>query len=262
MDDLALDMATVDAQLAEPAPIAVPADPWLARRALGFGASDVPALLIAVAGYSPEGAPDYIAERARPTNRTLGFPRIIAEKAGIVAPKKVSTAAETGTRRERELLWQWAARVARRQFYCEVESLIVPSRVRHADVAMRCAMPWVDRHCPTLTATLDAWADDVLGEEVAIELKCSASERRDLPWHWRAQVQAQLAVTGAAYGLLVCGEQWAAWHGNDGPIRCWEVPRNEDEIAVIRDATRRGWEMVEAAKAEAAKVKAKKEGKR
>ena len=43
---------------------------------------------------------------------------------------------------------------------------------------------------------------------------------------------------------VVCGEFWAAWHGNDGPIRCWEVQRDEDEIAVIRDAARRGWEIV------------------
>jgi hypothetical protein len=243
MDSLALDHETLAAQLAEPAQ-AEPLTGWHARRALGFGASDVPALLLALGIASPAGTPDYITEKAKPTNRTRGVARLFAEKAGIVAPKKTSAAAEKGTKRERELLTQWQARIARQQWYCDAEELVIASRVQHSDSMLKCAWPLVDRHAPMLTATLDAWAWDSLGGELVVELKCSASERRDIPWHWRAQVMAQLAVTGADYGLLVCGEFWAAWHGNDGPIRCWEVQRNEDEIAVIRDAARRGWEIV------------------
>jgi hypothetical protein len=81
-----------------------------------------------------------------------------------------------------------------------------------------------------------------------IELKCSATPRPELPWYWRAQVIAQLAVTGAAYGVVVCGEEWAAWHGNSGMIRAWRVERDEVEIEAVREVARRGWSMVEGAR--------------
>jgi hypothetical protein len=66
-------------------------------------------------------------------------------------------------------------------------------------------------------------------------------------------VQAQLAVSGADYGLLVCGEMWSAWHGNDGRVRVWLVERDEAQIDAIRAAVRDGWAAVEAARAGAAK---------
>lgn len=251
-DALALDFATLDGQLSESGARAVdaPADPWLQRRALGFGASDIPALLIAMGKRAATDAPKYIADRARTTNRTHGVARIFAEKVGVLAPEKVGAAALKGTLRERELLSQWRTMLSRGVYADESEALIVPSSVRHADVGMRCAMPWLDRHEPRLTATLDGWADDVLGQELVLELKCSASERRELPWYWRDQVQAQLAVTGAEWGVLVCGEMWSAWHGNDGPIRVWPVQRDEAVIADIRDAVRTGWAIVERLKQE------------
>jgi hypothetical protein len=234
--DFSLD--AMEAAIDEPVP--PPEDPWLQRRALGFGASDMPALVLALVDKTRE-APKYIADRARITNRTRGYPRIVAEKAGLLAPLASGEAANRGTQRERELLEQWRLRLEHGSFYCDAERLIDASRVRHSDVAMRCAMPWVDRFCPPLTATLDAWATDTLGAEVAVELKCSASERRELPWYWRTQMLAQLAV---------CGEQWAAWHGNDGPIRCWLVERDESAIDALRVAARAGWSMVEKLKTE------------
>jgi hypothetical protein len=245
MDELSLDMQTVDAQLAEPTRH-VESNAWLARRALGFGASDVPALLIALGVVSTEGTPKYILDKARATNRTCGAPRIFAEKAGVALPLKGSSAASRGTERERELLAQWRMMLSRGVYYDEfAESVVVHESVTHADSMLRCVWPLVDRQCRKLAATLDAWATDTLGGELVVELKCSASERRDLPWWWRAQVHAQLAVTGADYGLLVCGEHWASWHGNDGPIRVWPVERDESAIARIRDAAEVGWDIVE-----------------
>jgi hypothetical protein len=240
----------MSAGLPEPEGEPLPDDPWLQRRALGFGASDMPALCLAL-GVCTGDAPDYIERRSKITNRTKGFPRIVAEKARVVRPLAVGQAAEIGKRRERELLAQWRMRLERGAYYCDAERLILAERVRHHDVSMRCAAPWVDRHCPILTATLDAWADDALGDECVIELKCSATEHRDLPWYWRTQIMVQLAVTGAPYGLVVCGENWAAWHGNDGPIRAWLVERDEAAIEVLRDTARRGWAMVEKAKGSA-----------
>lgn len=249
MTDAALDFSLdgMDAQLAEAGPLlAPPADPWLARRSLGFGASDVPALLLAAGLRSADGCPGYLADKAKPTRSTRGLPRLIAEKAGIVAPKKVGSAAQRGTERERELLSAWRDLLVREVYYdVAAEGAVLPDRITHADALLKSAWPLVDRYAPSLSATLDAWAWDALDLELVVECKCSATERREIPWWWRDQVMAQLAVTGAAYGLLCCGEFWSHWSGNDGPIRVWRVDRNETEIAVIRDATTRGWQAVQ-----------------
>lgn len=251
-DELSLDHETVAMQLAdgELAHVAPPADPWLARRTMAWGASEVPALLLALGLARGVDVPDYIARRARATTRARGQPRIIAEKAGLVAPLRVGRAAHLGTEREQELLEQWRAHLERGSYRCEAEELVIPATVRHASVAPRCSLPWVDRHCTVLAATPDAWADDALGAELLVELKCSTTERRELPWHWMVQVQAQLAVIGAQWGLVVCGEYWAAEWAHDGPIRAWEVPRDEALIETIRDACREGWRRVEALRAE------------
>lgn len=246
--DLALDDATVGGQLETAAPVQPPADPWLARRALGWGASDVPALLIALGARPADGAPRYIADRARVLRQTRGYPRLIAEKALLVAPYATGRAATRGTARERELLAHWRTLLEHGQYYCDDERDVVPESVTHADALLRCAWPLVDRHCPPLTCTLDAWARDTWGCELVAELKCSATERRELPWYWRDQLQAQLAVTGADYGLLVCGEYWSADYGHDGPVRVWPVQRDEDAIDEIRSAARVGWCMVEEAR--------------
>lgn len=246
MDDLALDLATLDAQLDGRALVEPSGTPWQRRRAMAFGASDVPAVLLALARRSGD-CPRYIAEKAEPVRVPggIGVARIFAEKAGLVAPKRVGSAAAKGTKRERELLVQWRMRLEHQQYYCDAERLLVPESIQHADDAPLEWYPLVDRHCPALTCTPDAWCRDVLGQLVGIELKCSATERRQLPWWWRDQKMAQLAVTGEAYGLLVCGEFWAAWHGNDGTIRAWPVERDEDAIAEVREACTTGWEMVE-----------------
>lgn len=239
--------------LDEAAPVAeAPAEPaaaaWHARRALGFGASDVPALLRAL-GVISEPATQYIEKRARVTRNTRGLPRIIAEKAGLVAPLAAGSAASKGAARERELLATWRALLERRIYADETaESLVVPSSIRHADAVPRCWWPLVDRHAPILTATLDAWATDYLGSALVVEIKCSMEECLELPWWWRWQVIAQLAVSGADYGLVVCGERWSAWHGDDGPVRVWLVERDEQEIEMVRDAARRGWAQVQGAK--------------
>lgn len=246
---LSMELDVMDAQASEPLEVAEPAsDPWLERRRYGFGASEIPALLVGLGLRDYPKCPDYITNNARKTSRTKGLPRIVAQKAEIVMPLAVGEAARKGTVREPELFSTWRTLLARRQHYGEHERLIVPGTAMHASTFLRSAQPLVDRHCHRLTSTLDGWARDMLDRDLVIECKCSASQRREIsPW-WVDQVQAQLAVTAADAGVLVCGEEWAAWHGNDGPIRSWLVERDERVIDEIREAVRLAWEMVEASR--------------
>jgi len=256
-DDLSLDFETVEAQCATRTSSAGSTNTtgssggsgglsgWHGRRAHGFGASDVPALLLAFGSAGYDNPPKYLADKARTTNRTFGLPRLIAEKAGLIDPKEVGQAAARGTARERELLDQWRELLEHRQFYCDEEMLIVPETICHASDVPQEWFPLVDRECPSLTCTPDAWCRDVVGRLVGVELKCSASERRELPRWWWHQKQAQFCPTAESWGLVVCGEKWSAWHGDDGPVRSWPVQRDESAIAIIRDACVRGWKLVE-----------------
>lgn len=235
-------------------PATATGDDWLERRGYGFGGSDLPALFVALGIQDGTDAPDYITNRARITNRTRGVARIFAEKAGLLAPLKVGAAANKGTAREEELLLHWQQLLTRRQWYGPHERLLVPSSLGLARHAPKRWYPLVDRHCPRLTDTPDSWICDALDGLHVVQAKCSATEKRDLPWWWALQVQGEIAVQAADGGLLVCGEFWSAWHGNDGPVRSWPVERNDNEIARIRAAVSEGWAIVERLKA--AKVEA------
>jgi hypothetical protein len=260
-DDLAslsLSHEVIDAQLAEDEAYVTQTtqpDPWLERRGYGFGCSDLPALFVALGIESGEGAPDYITDRARTTNRTRGVARIFAEKAGVVAPLKVGPAALKGTKRETELLRHWQTLLRRRVYYGPHEALYVPGSLGLAEHAPKRWYPLVDRHCPRLTDTPDSWILDALDGMHVVQAKCSATEKPTLPWWWALQVQGEVAVQAADGGVLVCGEMWSAWHGNDGPVRSWPVERCEASIARIRAAVAEGWSIVErlrAARTEAA----------
>lgn len=237
---------------AAPAPIT---DPWLSRRGCGFGASDVPVLLAAMSIAPLDLLPKYAQARAKVTNRTHGVARIFAEKAGLVAPLASGPAAAQGTRHEERLLLTWQTLLTRRQWYGQHERLLVPGTLALASAAPREWYPLVDRHCPALTCTPDAWMRDALDGLVKVEAKCTTRETREARWSWRVQVQAQLAVSGADSGVIVCGDGWAAsWRsenaeGPSGPIRSWPVLRDDAEIARIRAAVSEGWAIVERLKA-------------
>lgn len=228
---------------------------WLERRSFGIGASDVPALLIAMGLRDGSDAPRYLTDRARHVvvagdmSAQQTAPRLFAEKAGLVQPLKVGNAALAGIRREAELIATWRDLLSRSVYYGEHERSLIPRTVRRAEPVQ--IMPLVDRRCPVLCATPDAWAEDVIEQFVVVQAKCSYGEKRELPWWWRDQVLAEMAVTGADWGVLVCGEYWARDGAppGDGPIRSWAIERDEVAISEIRDAARRGWAAVEALKA-------------
>lgn len=237
------DIAALDVPpVAEPVP--PPSDPWLARRQLGFGASDTAALLIALGRRHTEDYPAWVRDAAKPIRTRAGIvPRVLARKAGLAAYEAPSAVALEGIRREREL---YSALYRMRYRGLDPESLTYAP-----DATPRECLPLVDRYERALSATPDAWARDLYGGLVCVELKCSVQAVLHLPAHYALQVQAQIAVMGAESGLLVVGQQWGAAWAPDGPIAVWAVERDEAVIAEIREAAAEGWRRVCALREEA-----------
>jgi hypothetical protein len=231
---MSMDPATMEAE-ARAARVTAPVDPWLTRRLLGFGASEVGALLLALDLASLEeraAAPKYMLDDARV---------LIRRKAGLTRGGKAGRAAERGAEAERHVLAAWA---------CPVRSQLVS--VTHADAAPRSWYPLVDRECPRLTATPDAWGVDLFGDDVGIEVKATVHRREVTPWYWLAQVHAQMAVCGYPWSALVIGEGWAHHdaRGRQSPVAVY-VERDEAWIARIRSAVVAGWFRVVQAKGNA-----------
>jgi hypothetical protein len=239
---LAMDFETVDAQLAEPrvkGPMTA-RDRWLARRAFGFGASDIPALLVGLGMREMSSVPKGIQKHAKVIRGTKGAPRIVAEKAGL----KAALAHSGGGELEGELVYSWRDSLAH-------DHDLDPASIIHEKRPYELQAPLVDPLCPRLMVSLDAWGHHVLGMLETIEGKCGDPNQEteawpkdgSCPWWWRTQVQAQLAATGAWRGWLVCGVGWSFRGG--GPISAWPIERDEDAIAEIRSAVVKGWSMVE-----------------
>lgn len=238
--ELAADPEAARRVAAEPLQrVSRPTDPWLERRMYAWGASEVPALLVALGLRDASTVPDYLADNAKPIRTRRGtWPRMVLEKACARGPLKVGEAARIGQAREPELLAAWRSTLTDRD-------VIDASTVTHSSSVPRWLWPVVDRHCHRLAVSLDAWCADVLGEQVIVELKCSRKEHAECPWWWRTQVQAQLAATDAGAGLVVCGQGWSWSMTATGPIDAWLVERDERAIAELRDACEQGWRLVE-----------------
>jgi hypothetical protein len=231
-DELSLDVATVAQQLADASAAADAArDPWLVRREHGWGASEIAALLLA---YDPIDVELRTARQYHLDDAAigrLGVPRTVARKARLARARPQTATMRAGHELERELVARWAAQSG----YDDVQ---------HADAAPREWYPLVDRECPRLTATPDAWCRGPCGELIAVEAKCTREHPgHALPWYWRVQVQAQIAVMSAAAGCLVCGPGWIVGSGAE-PVS-WLVERDDAEIERIRRVVVVAWDAVE-----------------
>ncbi len=241
-DSLAMDIETMDAQAAEPR-VRAPLSAWHQRRALGFGASDVPALLLAFGLRDASKATKRCRANAAIVRGSLGAPRIIAEKAGVKRP----LAHPGGGKREGELVRAWAAGLT-------AADPFIASSLVHYDEPEETKATLVDPECPRLAVSLDARIREMFKTLGVVEAKCGDTDTNDgvCPWQWGDQVQAQLAATGLSWGVAVQGVGWAY---RDGPIRWWLIERDDAVIAEIRGAVVRAWSMVEDVKQQASVIR-------
>lgn len=217
-------------------------DPWLRRRTHAWGGSELAPLLYAY-GLAPldAGAPGWVIEQAE-HYKTLGVPKVVAWKAGLrPRPKGDVRSQTTGANRERELLARYKRTIARRR--------VRPESIRHADTVPREWFPLVDRHCTRIAVTPDAWARSARadGGLVAIELKCTyRGGTLALPWHYRVQLQAEIAAMDAVGGILVVGDGWIDDREPDGPVRAFPVAPDARTIDLSRTVAIEAWSLVEA----------------
>jgi hypothetical protein len=225
-DALSLDHETVAAQTATVV-ADTPRSQWLARRKRGWGASEVPALLLAYSTRDDEWRTAYKKHQHLAEHGRHGVPRVIARKAGLAAHDRPTGGGE----REAELIRRWG----------DESALVVRTAV---DMDIGELFPLHDPECVRLLCTPDGWCRGPSDELMSVEAKClPGNPPAECPWFWRAQVQSQLAVQGLDAGFLVCGPGWVLG-SNEQPIS-WLIERDEQEIARIRDVCVRAWADVE-----------------
>lgn len=249
----AFGMAALDAPPELELVTAAHATPWHARRALGFGASDVAALFVAYDLRDPATLGDKARKNGRryARGRFRGIPRIVAEKAGAVAPLATNDSViDAGKDRERALVEQWKLRLEKGTAGPDAD-LIDPASVLYVPDSIPIELiPIVDRVEPCLVVSPDVLARDVLGGLGCWDTKCSvepyADKDRGFPLEHVIQVNAQYAACSATHGGIVEGECWAAtWlergDGPNGNVITWAVERDESLITEIRQVVRRAW---------------------
>lgn len=217
--------AELAAQVAEVRGV-VDEDPWIARRRLTFGASDVPALALALGEPPPSDLPDYVSKLARV---------LFAVKAGLRKAPAAGSAAQRGNEVEAELV-----------AYVNADPFCGIPMLHHATSVPREWLPLVDRHCPRLSATPDAWCREN-GRLVNVQVKTDmAGTKTGVPLWWWWQVQAEMAVTGSESTILLYGPGWASYRESDKrePV-FFRVERDEAAIGQIRQWVIQGWKRVE-----------------
>jgi hypothetical protein len=227
-----IDMATLD-----DAPPARAPDPWLSRRKLLWGASDLP-LLFASRGWLSTGDLTKTQCAELQDNRA-GIPRYLARKAGLMGDRKGQSQAKT-LASELKLLETWTPRYA-------LAAGVDPASVRHASSWPQEWMPLRDAECDSLGATPDAYGRDVYdGTLVMADCKCPPDDDAWSRWgkRWSVQMQGQMAVTRASRALVIVGNRWAI-PGAAGSVTHHEVERDESVIARIREACEDAWATVQ-----------------
>lgn len=245
--DLAIEV--LEAQLAEHR-IGDPRARWLARRGLGVGCSDLPAVWLALGLASLQErreALEYLHQRADWFH---------VRKAGT-GPRepRVAKDARRGRHREPDLFKHWIASLKAGRSSIPVEAEIDPRTVVHIEAhpTLQRLLPITDRHERRLWDSTDAVALTHDRRLVVVQGKCIVQPiaPTTCPWYWSLQVQGEIAVTDADFGLVICGEGWSAQHGDDwrmhvrsDSIRAYLVARDDALIATIRRTVHECWDRI------------------
>lgn len=243
-DDLSLAIDTLETQLVE-SRVADAKKRWLSRRKLGIGCSDLPAVWLALGVATA-------AERASAKAHLVeNAAFVFAEKAGVrltVGPEKPGPSAGTAHSREPALFLRWLEQLRSGTRTHAIEAEINIDSVIHVEAhpALMRILPIVDREEPRLVDSTDGLALTRNAQLAVLQGKCTTSIVAECPWYWSLQVQGQIAVSDAAFGLVICGEGWARrdpppkW-----PLRVWVVERDDEKIAQIRQVIRQSWAEIE-----------------
>lgn len=204
---------------------------WHRRRNRRLGGSEVGAALIAsgtATSQEIDSAPKYMLEAASRTEvrlldgSVISLPYFIARKLGLREAQRQSKVMARGLAREEELLSLWSQ---------EQETRIVlardlPTHARHA----------IDHDCDSLAVTFDALAEDEIEGWIPLEAKCPYRVVTEVPWYWRLQVQAQIAVAMTDVAVIVIGPGWGACDHGGGAIWSSTIERDDRAIERIRSA--------------------------
>lgn len=211
----------------------------------------MPMVLAATGRRAVEALPKYAQQRIRVVQGSRGLPRLYAEKAGLLAPLAVGTAAHFGQEREELLLRTWAEHIERGEYAVEHEAIVDPGSIEHASAVPREWMPLPARFARFIASTPDAWCrSDLDGSLYDVELKCVTSDVFEARWYWVVQVQAQGMSTGSEGAFVVAGSRWARARDWRGPVvRCFVDP-DEHMRRELAEAAEEAWSHVAKLKAE------------
>lgn len=248
-DAISCDPAVMSAELEAPVDPRSPAT-WLGRRAYSFGASEAHALLVICGKRSADTCPRWMLDELVKETRTRfgAVPMLLARKAGLRRAQTQKRIMQIGTRREVEVLDHF------RREQAHLYDLDADS-IKHAFDVPDEWMPLIDRQCPQLASTPDAWGREIYeGLLIVIEVKCSyepyAQRYGRCPPYYETQVQARMGAELGARGLLIEGEAWSNERVPDGPVTPWKIDRDDAVIDEVRACARELWPQVEALRAQ------------
>lgn len=162
----------------------------------------------------PALSPAWIADNAKLVRTSVGtLPKCIAIKAGVRAKDAQEDYQARGERME-PVLWRMWVDSLRAEPDCPI--VVETLRSQHEVIALY-PKEWAVR-APSvrhpdesrLVTYLDGWGETIVGDHVVVNCKLSRDRKPEPdPAAW-IQMQAEIACTRAAFGVLVYGERWNA----------------------------------------------------
>lgn len=201
---------------------------------------------------SPEFGPVWCAKNARKVRTAVGpLPYCIAVKAGVRERDEQEDYQKSGLALEADLLRKWIATL-RADPDCAIDADSV--RTQHEVLAMYPAewgvrVPSV-RHTVErrLVTYLDSWGNDVVGERVVVNAKCSRDVKSTPAVPDWIQMQGEIACCRASVGVLVYGQQWGADYisgdPRDRPVEAFPIEPDATAERAILATVEAAWTLI------------------